>query len=52
MSELFRRKHGGTEVETIEDTYHIDLHARGDTKLKNLLATRGFDSQTQLIDAY
>jgi hypothetical protein len=52
MKEYFRRKHGGTEVETIESTYGIDLHARGDAKLKNILKKRGFGNQTQLIDAY
>jgi hypothetical protein len=30
----------------------MDLHARGDTKLGNLLDNRGFDSLTQLRKAY
>lgn len=47
----FRRKHGGTEIESIENMYSIDFNARGDTKLKNILSKRGFDSQTQLVDA-
>jgi hypothetical protein len=49
---LFRAKRDDTLVKTIEEIYKIDLHARGDMKLGNLLAERGFDSQTQLLTAY
>lgn len=48
---MFRRKNSSTKVENVEITYGIDLNARGDTKLGNLLRTRGFDSQSQLIRA-
>ena len=41
-----------TLVKTIENRYGIDLHARGDAKLGNLLERRGFESLTQLLRAY
>lgn len=49
---MFDRKRSDTKVETIERTYGIDLHARGDMLLGNLLEERGFDSLTQLLTAY
>ncbi len=49
---MYRLKRGDTLVRTIEAKYGIDLHARGDMKLDNLLAERGFDSLTQLLQAY
>jgi hypothetical protein len=49
---MFNRKRGDTLVATIEATYGINLNARADMKLDNLLLARGFDSQTQLIEAY
>src|SRR5882762_6405347 len=48
---MFRRKNANTKVESVESTYGIDLNARGDAKLGNLLKNRGFDSQSQLIRA-
>jgi hypothetical protein len=49
---VFRAKRSDTKVESIELTYGIDLNARGDMHLGNLLKERGFDSQSQLLDAY
>ena len=49
---VFRRKRGDTTVSSIEATYGIDLHARSDALLGNLLADRGFDSLSQLLTAY
>src|SRR3954468_23974811 len=49
---MFARKRGDTLVATVESTYGIDLNARSDTLLANLLRDRGFDSLTQLLDAY
>jgi hypothetical protein len=49
--EIFRAKRGDTLVATIEARYRVDLNARGDTLLRNLLLERGFDSQSQLLDA-
>jgi len=48
---MFRRKNANTKIENVEDTYGIELNARGDAKLGNLLKRRGFDSQSQLIRA-
>ena len=41
-----------TLVKTVEARYGIELHARGDTKLGNLLENRGFESLTQFLKAY
>jgi hypothetical protein len=49
---MFRSTRDDTLIRTIEARYGIDFHARGDTKLGNLLAGRGFDSLTQLLKAY
>ena len=49
---MFRGKRGDTTVGSVESTYGIDLNARDDMLLRNLLDERGFDSQTQLINAY
>jgi len=49
---VFRRKRDDTRIDTIERQYGIDLHARGDALLGNLLEDRGFDSLSQLLDAY
>src|SRR5882724_2348227 len=49
---LFRTKRSDTKVASIEATYGINLNARGDMLLGNLLNERGFDSLTQLLDAY
>ena len=49
---MFRAKRGDTRIDTIEATYRINLNARGDTLLGNLLEERGFDSLSQLLSAY
>lgn len=49
---MFRSTRDDTLIKTIEARYGIDLHARGDAKLGNLLEKRGFDSVTQLVKAY
>jgi hypothetical protein len=49
---VFRSTRDDTLIKTVEARYTIDLHARGDTKLGNLLEKRGFDSLTQLLKAY
>src|SRR5437016_98645 len=49
---MFRAKRSDTTVRTIESTYGIDLNARDDTLLGNLLDQRGFDSVSQLVEAY
>ncbi len=49
---MFQRKRGDTLVRSIERQYGIDLHARADMTLSNLLHDRGFESLTQLLTAY
>lgn len=49
---MLRVKRGDTRIDTIEATYGINLNARGDTLLGNLLEERGFDSLSQLRSAY
>src|SRR5258706_5725288 len=49
---MFRSKRSDTTVATIERTYRINLNARADMLLGNLLDQRGFESQSQLLDAY
>lgn len=49
---MFRKKRDDTTVGTIERQYGIRLNARSDMLLGNLLNERGFDSLTQLLDAY
>jgi len=49
---MFRSTRDDTLIRTVEDRYGIDLHARGNTKLGNLLENRGFESLTQLLKAY
>lgn len=49
---MFRSTRDDTLVRTIEARYGMDLRARGDTKIGNLLDNRGFDSVTQLRKAY
>jgi hypothetical protein len=39
---MFRSTRDDTLIKTIEARYGIDLHARGDTRLGNLLEHRGF----------
>jgi hypothetical protein len=48
---MFRRKNANTKISNVEKTYGVDLNARGDSRLGNLLDRRGFDSQSQLIRA-
>lgn len=49
---MFRSKRSDTTVKSVEATYGIDLNARSDMRLGNLLAERGFDSLSQLLKAY
>src|SRR2546423_12157246 len=49
---MFRAKRSDTTVRSIEATYGIELNARADMFLGNLLAERGFDSLSQLLKAY
>lgn len=49
---MFRSKRDDTLVRTIEQTYHINLNARGDMTLRTLLNDRGFDSLSQLLSAF
>lgn len=49
---MFRAKRDDTLVATIERRYGVDLHARGDMRLRTLLEERGFGSQTQFLEAY
>ena len=48
----FRTKRADTKVASIEATYGINLNARDDLLLGNLLNERGFDSLSQLLEAY
>lgn len=49
---MFQRKRSDTLVSTVEQTYGINLNTRADTLLGNLLDDRGFDSLSQLLNAY
>jgi hypothetical protein len=49
---MFPAVRSDTLVRTIEARYGIDLHARRNMKLGNLLDERGFDSLSQLLEAY
>ena len=49
---MFRSKRSDTKVENVEQTYGINLNARGDMLLGNLLEDRGFDTLSQFLDAY
>jgi hypothetical protein len=51
-NQMFRSTRDDTLIKTVEDRYGINLHARGNTKLGNLLEHRGFDSLTQLLKAH
>ena len=48
----YRRLRSDTLVRTLEQRYGLDLNARGDMKLRNLLRTRGFHSWSELLTAY
>jgi|GEM_PF-1101802 len=47
----FVKRTRNTKIENVEATYNVDLNARGDTTLGNLLRRRGFQSQSQLLRA-
>jgi antiphage defense system Thoeris ThsB-like protein len=49
---MFTRKRGDTLASTIERQYGVNLNVRSDMLLGNLLEERGFDSLSQLLDAY
>ncbi len=49
---MFRSKRSDTTIASIERTYRINLNARADMLLGNLLEQRGFESQSQLLEAY
>ncbi len=49
---MFRKKRDDTTVGAIEEQYGINLNARTDMLLGNLLTERGFDSLSQLLRAY
>jgi len=49
---MFPRKRGDTLVSTVERQYGIDLNARSDMLLGNMLEERGFDSLSQFLAAY
>ena len=51
-SEYFRRKRSDTKIGNIERTHKIDLKVRGDMRLGTLLQKRGFDTQSQFLQAY
>src|SRR5579859_7140648 len=49
---MFQQKRSDATVRSIEETYKINLSARVDMKLGNLLDERGFESLSQLLKAY
>jgi hypothetical protein len=49
---MFRAKRSDTTVGSIEKKYGVNLNARSDMLLGNLLEERGFESQSQLLSAY
>lgn len=49
---MFRQKRADTRVSNVEATYGMDLNARSDAKLGNLLGERGFSSLSELRKAY
>ena len=49
---MFRYTRGDTLIKTVEARYGINVNARGDTKLSNLLQNRGFESLSQFLKAY
>jgi len=48
---MIRKKRIDTKVGSVEVKYGIDLNARSDMLLGNLLRKRGFESQSQLLKA-
>lgn len=49
---MIRRKRSDTTIGAIEQAYGVRLNARSDMLLGNILKERGFDSQSQLLEAY
>ncbi|MGH9891763.1 MAG: TIR domain-containing protein [bacterium] len=49
---MFRQKRSDTLVSSIERKHGVDLRARSDAKLGNLLYERGFSSLSELLKAY
>ncbi len=49
---MFRAKRSDTKICNLEETYRINLNTRTDTLLGNLLDARGFESLSQLLQAY
>ncbi|MGE4130256.1 MAG: TIR domain-containing protein [Bdellovibrionales bacterium] len=49
---MFRAKRGDTKIQTVEATYGLDLNVRDDQRLGNLLASRGYESLSELRRAY
>ncbi len=49
---MFRSKRRDTLIATIERKHGVELNARSDMTLGTLLDERGFDSITQLLNAY
>jgi hypothetical protein len=49
---MFRQKRSDTLVGSIEEKYGINLNARLDAKLGNLLYERGFSSLSEMLKAY
>jgi len=49
---MFRATRDDTLIKTIEARYGVDLNARDDAKIGNLLEHRGFASVTQLLRAH
>ncbi len=49
---MFRKKRDDTTIGSIENQYGINLNARADMLLGNLLRERGFESLSQLRKAY
>jgi hypothetical protein len=49
---MFRKKREDSTVGSIESQYGINLNARADMLLGNLLRERGFESLSQLLRAY
>ena len=49
---MFRKKRVDTTVRSIEKQYRINLNARSDMLLGNLLVRRGFHSLSELLKAY
>ena len=49
---MYRQLRSDKMIGTLEKLYRVNLNTRPDTLLGNLLNERGFDSWTQLLEAY